>query len=194
MLLKQNTLKLIKSGDVNLVFRKWKRANVKTGGTQMTSMGVLSILSVDIVEPEDISDKDATRAGYSDREELLALLDRRSAGEIHRIGVAFAGEDPRIALRETLPDETETASIVVKLRKMDQRSKTGPWIEDTLSSIEAKPATLAATLAAEMGMEKHPFKARVRKLKALGLTESLKIGYQLSPRGQQILEALRSGT
>ena len=123
MLLKQNILKLIKSGDVSLVFRKWQRANVKTGGTQMTSMGVLSILSVDIVEPEDISEKDATRAGCSNREELLTLLDRRSAGDIYRIGVAFAGEDPRIALRETLPDETETASIVVKLRKMDQRSK-----------------------------------------------------------------------
>ena len=37
-------------------------------------------------------------------------------------------------------------------------------------------------------MERAPFKLNVRKLKALGLTESLEKGYRLSPRG----EALRA--
>jgi hypothetical protein len=37
-----------------------------------------------------------------------------------------------------------------------------------------------------MGLEKQPFKARVSKLKALGLTESLEVGYRLSPRGARI--------
>jgi hypothetical protein len=32
-------------------------------------------------------------------------------------------------------------------------------------------------------MEMPPFKVNVRKLKALGLTESLEIGYRLSARG-----------
>jgi hypothetical protein len=32
-------------------------------------------------------------------------------------------------------------------------------------------------------VDKLPFKLNVRKLKALGLTESLEIGYRLSPRG-----------
>jgi hypothetical protein len=35
-----------------------------------------------------------------------------------------------------------------------------------------------------------PFKLDVRKLKELGLTESLKIGYRLSPRGIAVLERL----
>jgi hypothetical protein len=39
-------------------------------------------------------------------------------------------------------------------------------------------------------MERKDFKARVRKLKMLGLTESLAIGYRLSPRGVAVLEAL----
>ena len=42
----------------------------------------------------------------------------------------------------------------------------------------------AADLAAALGREKLPFKADVRKLKALGLTESLERGYRLSPRGR----------
>jgi hypothetical protein len=32
----------------------------------------------------------------------------------------------------------------------------------------------------------------VRKLKALGLTESLDVGYRISPRGQALLDALRA--
>jgi hypothetical protein len=38
-------------------------------------------------------------------------------------------------------------------------------------------------------MERLPFKANVRKLKALGLTESLDVGYRLSPRGEALLAA-----
>jgi hypothetical protein len=39
-----------------------------------------------------------------------------------------------------------------------------------------------------MGMEKPPFKVNVRKLKALGLTESLEVGYRLSPRAEAFLD------
>ena len=38
-----------------------------------------------------------------------------------------------------------------------------------------------------------PFKLNVRKLKALGLTESLEVGYRLSPRGKSLLHRLREG-
>ena len=36
-------------------------------------------------------------------------------------------------------------------------------------------------------MEKRPFKQRVRRLKELGLTESLEVGYRMSPRGKAYL-------
>jgi DNA-binding IclR family transcriptional regulator len=56
-----------------------------------------------------------------------------------------------------------------------------------LALIDDRPETLAADLAASLGMEKHPFKRDVRKLKELGLTESLPVGYRLSPRGRTYL-------
>jgi hypothetical protein len=40
-----------------------------------------------------------------------------------------------------------------------------------------------------MGMERRAFKGNVRKLKELGLTESLEVGYRLSPRGRALLSA-----
>ena len=58
------------------------------------------------------------------------------------------------------------------------------------SLIEARPATLAADLATSVGRERAPFKNDVRKLKELGLTESLDVGYRLSPRGRAFLARL----
>ena len=37
-----------------------------------------------------------------------------------------------------------------------------------------------------MGWETPPFKAKVRKLKALGLTQSLETGYRLTELGERV--------
>ena len=59
-----------------------------------------------------------------------------------------------------------------------------------LRAIAARPATRAADLAAGFGRETQPFKLDVRKLKNLGLTISLEVGYRLSPRGEAYLAAI----
>jgi DNA-binding IclR family transcriptional regulator len=53
-----------------------------------------------------------------------------------------------------------------------------------LDLIAEHPGVRAPDLAATLGMETLPFKRDVRKLKELGLTESLEVGYRLSPRGR----------
>ena len=58
-----------------------------------------------------------------------------------------------------------------------------------LRAIKARPATRAADLAASFGRDTQPFKLDVRKLKNLGLTLSLEVGYRLSPRGEAYLAA-----
>lgn len=39
-----------------------------------------------------------------------------------------------------------------------------------------------------LGVDKEWFKLNVRKLKNLGLTESLETGYRISPRGRALLK------
>ena len=51
-----------------------------------------------------------------------------------------------------------------------------------------RPEVRAADLAAAAGRERLAFKADVRKLKELELTESLEVGYRLSPRGRALLD------
>ena len=70
--------------------------------------------------------------------------------------------------------------ISERLARMTERA--WPWTRETLELIAAKPEVRAGDLAVELGQERLPFKANVRKLKALGLTESLEVGYRLSPR------------
>ncbi len=194
MLIKNVVLDDIKSARISLIFRRWKKAGVKAGGTQMTQRGVLAIDSVDVVTEEKITEADAHAAGSGSKKELLAQLQEREGEvtEIYRIGVRFVGEDPRKELREQAElSPEEIAEIVAKLRKLDAGSKRGNWTQAYLQMIHDQPNTHAAVLAEQIGLDIPRFKPWVRKLKALGLTESLRPGYRLSPRGRKVLEALR---
>jgi biotin operon repressor len=193
MLLNSKTLKGIKSGDITLQFRKWKKPTVKTGGTLRTVIGMLAIDSVATTTRTAITARDATRAGYESLEELLSDLDARD-GTLYRIEMRFAGADPRIQLREnaSLSDD-EFAALRTKLERMDRSSDIGAWTVKVLRLIDQHPFQPAVQLAERLGLTRAVFKPNVRKLKALGLTISHDPGYELSPRGRAVLARLTRG-
>ena len=73
-------------------------------------------------------------------------------------------------------------------RRARRASDRGP--AQTLAIIDGQPEVRAPDLAAELGRDTASFKRDVRKLKELGLTESLEIGYRLSPAGRALLDGL----
>ena len=81
------------------------------------------------------------------------------------------------------------AQVNVGLAKLDANAPSGPWTRQFLELIRDQPGVRAGDICTVVGMERLPFKAYVRKLKALGLTESLEVGYRLSPRGEAVLKA-----
>jgi hypothetical protein len=183
MLFRQDVLRRIGEGEVTLAFRRWRRPTVKAGGTLRTRVGVLAIESVQVVDEDEVTDADARRAGAASREEVLS--GGAGKGPLHRIEFRLAGPDPRIALRErSRISPSERAEIDARLGRLDAASRHGPWTATVLGLIAERPATRAPDLAASLGRETAPFKADVRKLKELGLTESLETGYRLSPRGR----------
>ena len=188
MLLRKDTLEAIARGEVDVAFRGWTRPTVKAGGFLQTAVGRLAIVSLHPVRVADVTVDDAKRAGFASRAALLTAFPRKRGSRLYRVEFVLAGPDPRIALRERAQlDEAELKEISRRLARMDAH---GAWTERTLELIAAKPAIRAGDLAAELGQERLPFKANVRKLKALGLTESLEVGYRLSPRGQAYLAGL----
>ena len=183
MLFRQDVMRRIGEGEVTLAFRRWRRPTVKAGGTLRTRVGVLAIESVEVVDEDEVTDADARRAGAESREAVL----REGPQErpLYRIEFRLAGPDPRIALRERSNiSPCERAEIDARLARLDAASRHGPWTRKVLALIAEQPGTRAPDLAASLGRETAPFKADVRKLKELGLTESLQIGYRLSPRGR----------
>jgi hypothetical protein len=100
----------------------------------------------------------------------------------------YEGPDERaeLAAEDALGDE-DRAALDRRLERM------GPWTFDVLRAIERQPGLRAPDLAAQFDRETLPFKRDVRKLKNLGLTISLRVGYELSPRGRAYLSGRPSG-
>ncbi|MEP9383695.1 hypothetical protein [Nocardioides sp. KR10-350] len=190
MLFPNADLERIAAGEVDLAFRRWTRPMHRVGGRQRTRVGVVEFTSVDVVEPAALTEEDAGRAGTT-LDALHAFLSRKQ-GDVYRIGVRYAGADERVTLRAKRPGKREIEEVAARLADMDRRTRRGPWTRQHLELIEARPAELAETIAASIGREKRPFKADVRRLKELGLTESLPVGYRLSPRGRAVLAHLRA--
>lgn len=93
MLLKLELLEKIKAGEVDLVFRRWSRPSVKAGGTLKTKLGLLSIGAITDMDPADVTEADARRAGFKDVADFRKWLDTMKPGHLfQRIEVGFAGE------------------------------------------------------------------------------------------------------
>jgi hypothetical protein len=180
----------IRDGEIDRVYRRWAAPRVKRGSRMRTAVGVLEVRSVEMVDAADVGTDEAVAAGFADRNTLLAWLDGRE-GEIHCIQLAYVGPDPRVELREQIPDGAEIEHIRARLAGMDARSHQ-PWTREVLAVIAHNPEVRAEDLAGMLGRGKKPFKLDVRKLKELGLTESLRVGYRLSPRGEAVLRAIDS--
>ena len=183
----------LRDGSVTLAFRSWTRPSVKEGGTLITPGGQLLIDRVVVVDPADITEADAARAGTT-LDDLLGMLDRGDGRRTYRVEFHRIGDDPRIARRaDDDLDDDAVADLDRRLARLDAASRSGPWTTAVLRVIEAHPATVSTELAAIVGMERPPFKLNVRKLKTLGLTESLDVGYRLSPRARRYLELRPDG-
>lgn len=190
MLFTKAALDGIAAGRITVAYRRWDRPRARVGGRQRTRVGELAIERVEPVADADISDADARAAGLADRAALLRVLDPRPGRATYRIDFRVVGEDPRIALREdAVLGADDIARLRLRLARLDAASTHGPWTAQTLELIEQYPGRRAPDLAALVARPTQPFKTDVRKLKELGLTESLAVGYRLSPRGRVFRDA-----
>ncbi|MEX0874507.1 MAG: hypothetical protein WD646_12300 [Actinomycetota bacterium] len=92
----------------------------------------------------------------------------------------------RLAEQNKLTD-SDIADITKRLDKMDASSDAGPWTLRTLQLIAEQPGIVSTVLARQMNFDRYAFKAFVVKLKELGLTYGLDVGYAISPRGRAFL-------
>ncbi len=178
----------VRAETVDLAFRRWDRPRVKVGTRLRTAVGVVEVTSVEEVALSRLRADDARRAGAASLTALKEALSARADRPVFRVGLKYGGTDPRETLRAEIPDAGEIATILAGLDRLDAASPIGPWTRTTLRIIDRNPEVRAPDLAGELGRETPDFKKDVRKLKERGLTESLAIGYRLSPRGEAVLD------
>ncbi|WP_048648653.1 hypothetical protein [Nitratireductor soli] len=191
MLFKQAILEGIARGEVRLAFRRWKRPSVVAGTPLRTALGTVRIGNVAPIAETELNETAAQSAGYAS---LAALRqDLRSDGErtLYRIEIDGIEADRRVALREnTTIDTADFTALTDRFQRWDAACGRDAYHRRILEAIAREPAARAADLAALLGVEKLKFKRDVRKLKELGLTESLDVGYRLSPRGERVLRMI----
>ncbi|HJU80336.1 MAG TPA: hypothetical protein VJ796_01180 [Acidimicrobiia bacterium] len=179
----------IAAGQVTMAFRRWKIQQVIAGRRYRTAAGIIEVDEVGVIEVSEIDDEEARAAGHSDAAALLADLPDREGLPLYRVRFHIVNEpDPRTLLAENdqLTPE-EIAQISLRLDRLDRSSSHGRWTRAVLKTIADNPGRRAPDLAEWFGRETQPFKTDVRKLKNLGLTLSLRVGYRLSPRGEAFL-------
>jgi hypothetical protein len=179
-------------GSITVTVRAWTRAQAKTGGRYRVAGLLLEATDVRQLPAGELTDADAVAAGEDSLAPLLARLGDPPADRLlWRVEFRCIGRDDRADRREQadLTDD-EIVALKVRLDRLDQRSPSGPWTRSTLRLIEKYPGVVSTALARHAQQERPAFKLNVRKLKEMGLTESLDIGYRLSPRGEVLLRSL----
>src|SRR4051794_40657936 len=191
MLFEQRFWAGLADGSVTITFRRWRRPQAVAGRRYRTPAGIIEARRVEVVTPESITDGDARRSGFESAAAVVTNLRGDASLPVYRIEFYMVDEpDPRAELAAS--DELDTADVDEidrRLERLDNASSHGPWTRAVLESIAAQPGRRAPDLAEQFGRETQPFKIDVRKLKNLGLTVSLRVGYELSPRGAAYLRS-----
>jgi hypothetical protein len=186
MLFTDDALPALAAGSTTVTFRRWKRPQAKVGGRFRKRDLWFEVDAVDVVTAGSITDADAHRAGEADAGAVRARLgDPPDDAEVYRVAFHRVEPDgPPLAERAELgPDDV--AELVERLDRLDRASPRGPWTRRPSAEFPAVrrlPTPGRAAARFRRG-------GNVRKLKALGLTTSLEVGYELSPRGQALRDA-----
>ncbi len=185
----------LRDGSIGLTFRRWRTPKVKVGGRyRFGGSGLLEVVAVDQVPFGEISQREARRSGFDTVEELSRALARRGQDPpsgrtlLTRVRFRYTGEGaPRPGKPSRPPSAQEVSLLADRLKAMEKRSRRGPWIRSVLAWIDRYPQRRAGDLAEELGRERAKLKSDVRRLKALGLTRSFEVGYELTPLGRAVL-------
>ncbi|MGH3302888.1 MAG: hypothetical protein ACRDOK_14625 [Streptosporangiaceae bacterium] len=174
---------------ITVAFRHWRRVQVVTGHQYRTGAGLVVAESVDTITTADITLSLARDAGFASVEAAVAGL--RGDPHLPLYCIRFRpldGPDPRDELASTAAlSDDDVRAIGKRLARMDAASKRGPWTTTVLVQIGSEPAVSSAQLAADLDWDRPDYKLHVRRLKELGLTISLDVGYRISPRGAAYL-------
>src|SRR5262245_16643588 len=191
MLFKSDLHGRIRSCEIGCTVRSWQRPHAKVGGRYALGGGAVVVDKIQETNLDEITPALARKCGFPSLVELLKIAKHGAGERVFVIDFHYdGGAGARAKPETTAVSADQLAQLVRRLAAMDRRSKIGAWTVATLRAIEARPGVLSTKLARSLGRPRDEFKRDVRKLKNLGLTFSLEIGYRLTPKGEALLASL----
>ena len=179
----------VAAGEITVTWRLWKYSHVKAGGDYSAGFGFVHIDDVSLVPAGEVTDTDAIEARCYDRDALIDLVSSHTGATVTPETILYRVRFHWLPVAPAKP-EFGLEEISKRLQRLDGASRRGPWTLSSLRAIEDNPGVRARILASDAGYGTQDFKLNLRKLKALGLTISLEIGYELSELGQRYVDSL----
>ena len=165
--------------------RIWHRPRVKLHGRYRLGGGAIIVDRIDEVEFDALTPALARRCGFASLVDLLKTAKHGAGERVFVIEFHYVAASDE---RSNKPlDAADLDEVIRKLDAMDRR-RSKPWTRQILRLIAKHPGVRAADLASALHRERLEFKADLRKLKALGLTLSLEVGYRISELGKAVLK------
>lgn len=178
----------IRRGEITCTVRIWNQPRVKVGGRYRLGAGAIIVERIHEADLDALTPALARRCGFASLVDLLKTAKHGAGERVFLIDFRYQ-DAPAHAPPDTRATATSVSEVIRKLDAMDRRAKQ-PWTRQFLQLIAANPGVRAGDLASALEHPRDEFKTEVRKLKALGLTISLEIGYRLSPLGNAVLKQL----
>jgi hypothetical protein len=176
----------IRRGEITCTIRIWHSPRVRVGGTYQLGAGSIHVDRIQEMEFDGLTPTLARRSGFSSVVELLKVAKHGAGERIFLIDFHYVAAPAKRKTNTQVLAAGGLEELIAKLDAMDRRA-TSPWTRQTLREIEASPGLRSTELALNLGRERVDLKTDIRKLKALGLTLSMDVGYRLSARGVQVL-------
>jgi hypothetical protein len=178
----------IRTGRITCTVRIWKRPHVKVGGRYALGGGAIVVERIHETRLEDITPALARRSGFASVVDLLKTAKHGAGERVFIIDFHYDRSPPARAAPTTGGvGANELAELERRLDAMDRRAAAGAWTRATLRLIGDRPGVYSGVLARKLDRPRDDFKRDVRKLKRLGLTISLEVGYRLSEKGEALL-------
>ncbi|MCI2421045.1 hypothetical protein MOQ72_26730 [Saccharopolyspora sp. K220] len=188
MALSDRILRGVACGEISLAFLRWSSPQARAGSQLRTAVGLIGIDEVTEVDPGQITDADARRAGFSSAAGLRSSLDKHGPGSVYRLALRYEGLAPASPQEPVVLGGRERAAIDRRLAQLDVSAPRGPWTRQVLEVLARRPGVRVAELAAEQGRPVSRWKSDVWRLRELGLVEPLAAGFRLSSRGVSYLD------
>ncbi len=180
----------IKDGSITRTYRYWKRPQAVAGNFyKINPIGHIRVTAAGPTTESRIRTAHAIASGFESRKALIEYISEHKTSEATLYCVEFVYEGRR---RDKEPDQTSLADddefdkLAKALATRDKNSGMS-WTHPTLALIGENRGASSAILAEQLGRDRAELKKDVRKLKSLGLTNSLEVGYELTDRARSYL-------